>query len=91
MLGTNRQFEALIRSLDAQIGKLERSVLSGTAGRSGAMLDELWARRRSLHLLIINRRVEAAKPIVDFQKWRDGNGAIYLCVAPFGGKRKASM
>jgi len=91
MLETNGQFESLIRSLDSQIAKLERSVLQGTAGRAGTMLDELWARRRSLRLLILNRRVEAAKPVVDFQKWRDGNGAIYLCVAPLGAKRKASM
>ena len=55
------------------------------------VLEELCARRRSLRLLILNRRVEAAKPVVDFQTWRDGNGAIHLCAAPLGGKRKASM
>ncbi|HZS84998.1 MAG TPA: hypothetical protein VFA50_19130 [Stellaceae bacterium] len=88
MLGTNRQFEGLIRTLDSQIGKLEQSVLHGGDGRVGPVLEELWARRRSLRLLILNRRVEAAKPIVDFQKWRDGNGAIYLCTAPLGAKRK---
>ena len=91
MLGTNRQFEALIHSLETQIAKLEYSVRQGTAGRAGAMLEELCARRRSLRLLILNRRVEAAKPVVDFQTWRDGNGAIHLCVAPLGGKRKVSM
>jgi hypothetical protein len=91
MLGTNRQFEALIHSLETQIAKLEHSVQLGTAGRAGAMLEELCARRRSLRLLILNRRVEAAKPVVDFQTWRDGNGAIHLCLAPSGGKRKASM
>jgi hypothetical protein len=90
LLGTNRQFESLIRSLDTQIGKLERAVLDNTAGRSAMLLDELWARRRSLQLLMLNRRVEAAKPVVNFQKWRDGNGAIYLCSAPLDGKRKAT-
>jgi hypothetical protein len=90
MLGTNRQFEALISSLDTQIAKLEHSVLNGTAGRAGAMLDELWTRRRSLRLLILNRRVEAAKAVVDFQKWRDGNGAIYLCAAAIDGRRSSA-
>jgi glyoxylate carboligase len=88
MLGTNGQFESLIRSLDARIASLERQVLQGTAGASGAVLDELWARRRSLRLLILNRRVEAAKPVVDFGKWRDGNGAIYLCAGTITQPRK---
>lgn len=91
MLGTNAQFESLIRRLDSQISRLERSVLQGTGGAAAVMLDELWARRRSLRLLILNRRVEAAKPVVDFQKWRDGNGAIYLCTGEGGGRRSVSL
>jgi hypothetical protein len=79
MLGTNEQFEALISQLDSEIGKLERAVLLGDGGgKTVALLEDLWARRRSLRLLILNRRAEAAKPVVDFQRWRDGNGAIYL-------------
>jgi hypothetical protein len=82
MLGTNRQFEALILGLDARIANLERAILAGTAGSNALMLEDLWARRRSLRLLVLNRRVEAARPVVDFQKWRDGNGAIHLCALP---------
>jgi hypothetical protein len=78
MLGTNRQFEALMLGLNVRITNMERAVLAGTAGSSAAMLEDLWARRRSLRLLMLNRRVEAAKPIVDFQRWRDGNGARHL-------------
>ncbi len=81
MLETNRQFEALIRNLDVRIAGLERLVLESGNGPDGSKLEELWARRSSLRLLILNRRVEADKDVVDFQKWRDGNGAIYLCVA----------
>jgi hypothetical protein len=88
MLGTNRQFEALMRGLDARISALERAILVGTAGPNASMLEDLWARRRSLRLLVLNRRVEAAKPIVDFQKWRDGNGAIHLCTLPQERRRK---
>jgi hypothetical protein len=82
MLGTNRQFEALIHGLDARIANLERSIVAGTAGSSAATLEGLWARRRSFHLLVLYRRVEAAKPVVDFQTWRDGDGAIDLCTLP---------
>jgi hypothetical protein len=41
----------------------------------------MWQKRRAVRLLLRNRTIEAAKPIVDFQKWRDGNGALYLCAA----------
>jgi hypothetical protein len=80
MLGTNRQFEALMLGLNLRIANMERAVLAGAAGSSASMLEDLWARRRSLRLLVLNRRVEAAKPVVDFQRWRDGNGALHLCV-----------
>lgn len=82
MLGTNDQFEALIRGLNVRIADLERSILEGTARWNASMLQDLWAHRRSLRLLVVNRRVEAAKPVVDFQKWRTGNGAIHLCAMP---------
>ena len=89
MLGTNHHFETLIRTLDARIGMMERTLLQSGDARVGGVLEELWARRRSLRLLILNRRVEAAKPVVDFQRWRDGNGAIFLCANPLPTRRKA--
>jgi hypothetical protein len=88
MLGTNRQFEALMLGLDARIADLERAILAGIAGSNAATLEELWARRRSFRLLVLNRRAEAAKPVVDFQKWCDGNGAIHLCALPAERPRK---
>ena len=88
MLGTNRQFETLMLALNGRIANLERAVLSGTAGSSASMLEDLWARRRSLKLLVLNRRVEAAKPVVDFQRWRDGNGALDLRAHPEERSRK---
>lgn len=88
MLGTNRQLEALMRGLDLRIADLERAILQGTAGLSASVLEDLWARRRSLRLLVVNRRIEAAKPVVDFQKWRNGNGAIHLCSIPDEHQRK---
>jgi hypothetical protein len=77
MLGTDAQLKSLIRRLGIRIAALEQS-----ASRSGPMtvlLEELSTQRQSLRLVLINRRVEAAKPVVDYQKWRDGDGALYLC------------
>lgn len=82
MLGTNSQFEVLLHQLDDEIGRLERVVLrEGASARRGALLEEMWARRRTLRQLMSNRRTEASKQVVDFRKWRDGDGAIQLFTA----------
>lgn len=83
MLGTNGQFQSMLWQIDGQICALERAAADGESpGRTAPALEELWARRRALRLLLLNRKVEAARKVVDFQRWRDGNGAIYLCVPP---------
>jgi hypothetical protein len=90
MLGTNGQFQSILRQVDGQIGALERAVAHGeTPGRVAPALEELWARRRALKLLLLNRKVEAAKKVVDFQRWRDGNGALYLCASAPPKQRRA--
>jgi hypothetical protein len=82
MVGTNGQFQSILYQVDSQIGALERAVADGdTPGRMAPALEELWARRRALKLLLLNRKVEAARKVVDFQRWRDGNGALHLCTA----------
>jgi hypothetical protein len=82
MVGTNRQFETLLRHLDGQIAGMERVLVNGAgAGEAAPQLEDLWQKRRALKLLLLNRKIEAAKSIVDFQRWRDGNGALYLCAA----------
>lgn len=66
------------------------AVADGEApGRAVPALEVLWARRRALRLLLLNRKVEAAKKVVDFRRWRDGNGALYLCAAPPSGPKRA--
>lgn len=91
MLGTNRQFESLLRHMDHQITTLEGALASGEAGRNVApALEELWAKRRALKLLLLNRKVEASKKVIDFVKWRDGNGALYLCAQPATPAKRAA-
>jgi hypothetical protein len=90
MLGTNRQFESLLRTLDHQIVVMEKLLVQGRSPVGVASsLEELWSHRRMLKLLLLNRRIEATKPVVDFQKWRDGNGALYLCAAKAAEVRRA--
>ena len=90
MLGTNRQFESLLRTLDQQISVMEKLLMQGRATKGVASsLEELWSHRRMLRLLLLNRRVEASKRVVDFHKWRDGNGALYLCAAKVAEARRA--
>lgn len=90
MYGTNHQFLSILREVDSQIGALELAVADGEApGRAVPALEVLWARRRALRLLLLNRKVEAAKKVVDFRRWRDGNGALYLCAAPPSGPKRA--
>jgi len=79
MLGTNRQFETALATLERQIPRIEAALLYGSNSPNLASgLAELWARRRILKLLMLNRRVEAAKRVVDLRRWREGNGALYL-------------
>jgi len=88
MLGTDAQFRALIRRLDFRIAALRQSAAAERGGPARALLEELAAQRQSLCLVLINRRVEAAKTVVDYQKWRDGDGALYLCFGSAERKRK---
>ena len=88
MSGTNGQFQSILCQIDNQIVALERAVADGEMpGRTAPALEELWARRRAVKLLLLNRQVEAARKVVDFQRWCDGNGAIYLC-SPLPLRRK---
>jgi hypothetical protein len=90
MLGTNRQFDSLLRTLDQQIGMMEKLLIQGKSPAGlASSLEELWSHKRMLKLLLLNRRIEAAKPLVDFQRWRDGNGALYLCAAKVSEARRA--
>jgi hypothetical protein len=83
MLGTNCQFQSILREVDLEISAIEHAAAHGEPpGRTAPALEELWARRRALKLLLLNRKVEAAKKVIDFRRWCDGNGALYLCATP---------
>jgi hypothetical protein len=90
MLATNRQFQSLLWQVDSQISAMEHSAARGEAkGRVFPAIEELRGRRRALKLLLFNRKIEAAKTVVNFHRWRDGNGALYLCTTPPARRKRA--
>jgi hypothetical protein len=60
-----------LRRLDHAIGRVERhaAMLDATAFRDYMALRQ---RRLALRLLLVARRVELGKQIVDFERWRHG-------------------
>ena len=90
MLG-NRQLRTALESVERQISPLEAAIL--TEGRSADLattLAELWAQRRLLRQLLRVRTIESRKPVVDFRKWRDGDGALQLMEARARGRADAA-
>jgi hypothetical protein len=77
MLGTTLQLETALRLLEQQIPLVEAELLRGATPGLAPNLAELWKRRRLIRQIILNRRIEAAKKVVDLQRWRDGDGVLY--------------
>jgi hypothetical protein len=78
MLGTNRDYESMVQDIDHKIADRERAMLSGrlVAG-TAATLSDLRETRQTIKMLLLNRRIEASKRVVDLARWKDGNGALY--------------
>lgn len=74
MLPTNRYFRSQLQIVDARLRQLERS----GSGRALAALPQLREEREILNLVLLNRRVEAARRVVDLRRWRTANGALVL-------------
>ena len=72
---TNHYFRTRLHVLDAQLKQLERY---GQDKLRAAALERLHEEREVVNLVLLNRRVEAAKPVVDFRRWRSANGATQL-------------
>jgi hypothetical protein len=81
MRATNTDFEAIGRSLDQTIARLERTMSSGISSMAAmSWRDQLVQRRRMVDRLLRNRRIEASQPVVDFSRWFTGDGALYDAV-----------
>jgi hypothetical protein len=78
MIGTNRDLKSMQRILDCRIIALKQL--------AGAAPEQNWISRRLAFLsrqriavcaTLVNRRIEAARHIVDLSRWFNGNGALF--------------
>jgi hypothetical protein len=75
MLPTNEHFRNRLRIVEARLKQLERH---GTGRVRAAAVEQLREEREILNLILLNRRVEGAKPVVNLDRWRSANGAVAL-------------
>jgi hypothetical protein len=75
MSPTNQYFRTKLQVLDARLRQLEGYDAERVRA---AALERLREEREILNLVLLNRRVEGAKPVVDLQRWRTANGALSL-------------
>jgi len=77
VIGTNRDLMAAQRLLNSEIAALcklpdDKSRRRWVSGR----LLALQRKRIAICATLVNRRIEAAKPVVDLACWYNGNGAL---------------
>jgi hypothetical protein len=91
MLPTNHYYRTKLRQLDARVRQLELQMeVSGSPAVLPA-LEELRIEREVFNLILLNRRVESARAVVDLRRWRDANGAAGLVVPPAERDRSAAV
>ena len=71
MPSTTDRVKAEIAQIDRLIFDIETKPQEKRVAWSH-LLEELREEREVLNLLILNRRVEASKRVVDLRRWRDG-------------------
>jgi len=82
MFETNKQLKSALAEVEQEIPAIEAAILEeGRQPELATGLAELWARRRLLRQCLRVRTVEAKKDVVDFRKWRDGDGSLQLIQA----------
>jgi hypothetical protein len=75
MLPTNGDIRARLQVVGARLKQLEGY---GTDHVRASALEQLREEREILSLVLLNRRVEASKPVVNLRRWRSANGALAL-------------
>jgi hypothetical protein len=91
MLPTNAYYRRRMRQLDARVRQLELKLeIAGSPALLPA-LEELRIEREVFNLILLNRKVEGARHVVDLRRWRDANGAAALVAAEAGEDRAAAI
>jgi len=83
MQPTNDYFRARRRLVELKLLQC-RFLAADRERRPG--IEELLVEREILDLVLLNRRLEASRPVVDLGRWRTANGAVALASE----RRKAS-
>jgi hypothetical protein len=81
VIGTNRDLKSIQRILDCKIIELRQ--LSNAAPEQRWISDRLATlgrQRIAISAALVNRRIEAAKTVVELSRWFDGNGALGTAV-----------
>jgi hypothetical protein len=85
MLPSNRDIRARLQLVGARLKQLEAY---GNDRIRASALEALREEREILNLVLLNRRVEASKPVVNLRRWRSANGTLAL-VGKERGERRA--
>lgn len=75
MRPTNDYFRARRRLVEL---KLQQCRFLAADRERPTGIEELLVERQILDLVLLNRRLEASRPIVDLGRWRTANGAVAL-------------
>jgi hypothetical protein len=78
VIGTNRDLKSMQRILDWRITELKQ--LADDAPEQNWISDRLafLSRQRiAVCATLVNRRIEAARHVVDLSRWFNGNGALF--------------
>jgi hypothetical protein len=91
MSQTNGFYRTQLRQLEARVRQLELKMeITGSTAALPA-LEELRIEREVYNLILLNRKVEAARPVVNFGRWRDANGATRMVAAVASAGRTAAL
>ena len=91
VLPTNAYYRPKLRRLDAQVRQLELKMEVAGSPALLPLIEELRIEREIFNLILLNRKVESARSVVDLRRWREANGAAALIDTQIGGQGAAAI
>jgi len=91
VLPTNAYYRTKLRRLDARVRQLEIKMEVAGSPALLPLIEELRIEREIFNLILLNRKVESSRPVVDLRRWREANGATALIEADTAADRAAAI
>jgi hypothetical protein len=91
MVPTNHYYRTKLRQLDARVRQIELQMEVSGSPAALPLLEELRIEREVFNLVLLNRKVESARAVVDLRRWREANGAAALVSPPETDRRSAAI